>query len=425
MRVLIVGGTGFIGSAIVARLEADGHDCVTMSRSRGVGPKHVPLDIDKAVRPDDWALALNDVDAVINTAGALRAGARQSTENLHLVGISALYAACEAKGIRRIIHFSAIGVDRDAPSQFSRTKRQGEAALAARDLDWVVLRPSVVIGRTAYGGSALLRGLAALPVVITLPATAPIQPVHLDDVVETVLFFLQPSVPTRQAFDLAGPRQMSFDAAVRLIRRWLGWRPAWSVPVPAWLASLLYRLGDVAWAFGWRPPVTTIAQAEMRRGAVGDPGPWQRATGIAPRDVEAALLREPASVQERWFARLYAIKPLLYVIFGLFWLTTGLISLGPGYEHGMSLLREGGLPERFGTLTLIAGALADIVIGCCILYRPFSRFGLWAAFIVSLVYVVMGTLLVPGLWSDPLGPMLKIWPVLVLNLVAMAIREDR
>lgn len=132
----------------------------------------------------------------------------------------------------------------------------------------------------------------------------------------------------------------------------------------------------------------------MRRGATGDPGPWQQATGITPRDIETTLMGEPASVQERWFARLYAIKPLLFGVFGLFWIVTGLISLGPGYEYGMSLLREGGLPERFGAATLVAGAFADIAIGCCILYRPLSRFGLWAALIISLVYVIVGTALV-------------------------------
>jgi hypothetical protein len=74
---------------------------------------------------------------------------------------------------------------------------------------------------------------------------------------------------------------------------------------------------------------------------------------------------------------------------------------------------------------VIAGALADIIIGIAILCRPLSRYGLWAALIISLTYAVIGTALVPRLWSDPLGPMLKIWPVLMLNLVAMAIREDR
>jgi hypothetical protein len=89
------------------------------------------------------------------------------------------------------------------------------------------------------------------------------------------------------------------------------------------------------------------------------------------------------------------------------------------------LLQEGGLEGNFAALTVTAGALADIVIGLAILSRPLSRYGLWAALIISLAYIVIGTALVPRLWSDPLGPMLKIWPVLMLNLVAMAIREDR
>lgn len=425
MRILILGGTGFIGSALVARLRSDGHECVIVSRGKNAAAKDIRLDIAKAVRPEDWISALGGIDAVINAAGALQDSAGQSPEGVHVVGIDALYAACETQGVRRVIHVSAVGVDCATPSAFSRTKRDGESALMARDLDWIVLRPSVVIGRAAYGGSALLRGLAALPFMPKLPDTAPIQPVHLDDVVETVVFFLLPNAPTRQALDLAGPRQMSFDAAVGMLRRWLRWRPAWSFSVPAPVAGALFRLGDVAWAFGWRPPVNSTTQAEMRRGATGDPASWQQVAGLVPRDVEETLRHEPASVQERWFAQLYAIKPLLFGVFGLFWIATGVISLGPGYEYGMSLLREGGLPERFGTVTLGADALADIAIGCCILYRPLSRVGLWAALIISLVYVIVGTLLVPRLWSDPLGPMLKIWPVTMLNLVAMAIREDR
>jgi uncharacterized protein YbjT (DUF2867 family) len=383
------------------------------------------LDLAAPPRISAWAEELRGIDAVVNAAGVLQESSRESAAAVHVAGADALYTACEIAGVRRVIHLSAIGVDRATPSAFSKTKREAETALARRDLDWVVLRPSVVIGRSAYGGSALLRGLAALPILPVLPDTAPIQPVHLDDVVETIVRLLPPEAPSRITLDLAGPKRMSFTEAVQLFRRWLRWRPAMTVTMPSFLAGLFYRLGDAAFALGWRTPVNTTAQAEMRRGAIGDPGPWQAATGITPLDVETALMREPASVQERWFARLYALKPLVFGVFGLFWIATGLISLGPGFEYGMSLLREGGLPERFGVATLMAGALADIAIGCAILYRPLSRYGLWAALIISLVYVVVGTSLVPRLWSDPLGPMLKIWPVLMLNLVALAIREDR
>jgi hypothetical protein len=68
---------------------------------------------------------------------------------------------------------------------------------------------------------------------------------------------------------------------------------------------------------------------------------------------------------------------------------------------------------------------ARIAIGLAILYRPMTRYGLWAALTISLVYAVLGTVLVPRLWREPLGPMLKIWPIIMINLVALAIREDR
>ncbi|KRR08011.1 SDR family oxidoreductase [Bradyrhizobium valentinum] len=424
MRILIIGGTGLIGSAIHARLFAEGHDCVLVSRhpTGTPGVHHVALDIAQATDASRWKPVLEGVDAVINAAGALQG---QDMQGVHVAGSAALYAACESEGVRRVILFSAIGTDREARSDFSRTRQEGEAALMSRDLDWVVLRPSVVVGRAAYGGSALLRGLASLPVLPVMPDTAPIQPVYLDDVVETVVFFLKPGAPSRVTLDLAGPRQMVFSDAVAVFRRWLRWRPAYRLRLPVWAASMSYRAGDLAQMLGWSTPVNSTAQAEMRRGATGDPEPWRQATGIAPRDLQAAVASEPASVQERWFARLYALKPLIFGVFGLFWIVTGIISLGPGWEIGMSLLREGGLQENFAALTVIAGALADIVIGVAILWRPASRYGLWAALIISLVYVVIGTALVPRLWADPLGPMLKIWPVLILNLVAMAIREDR
>jgi hypothetical protein len=102
-----------------------------------------------------------------------------------------------------------------------------------------------------------------------------------------------------------------------------------------------------------------------------------------------------------------------------------LISLGPGWEIGMGLMREGGVGETMGALTVIAGALSDIAIGLAIAYRPTSRYGLYAALTISFVYAILGTWLVPRLWADPLGPMLKIWPIIVFNLVALAILEDR
>jgi hypothetical protein len=141
--------------------------------------------------------------------------------------------------------------------------------------------------------------------------------------------------------------------------------------------------------------------------------------------LEDALARQPVSVQERWFSRLYLLKPLVFVVLALFWLSTGIVSLGPGRERGIELVMSGGTSHAIALLATLSGGLADTAIGILIAFRRTCRIGLYAAFVISITYAIIGTILVPWLWYDPLGPMLKISPIVVLNLVALAILEDR
>jgi len=417
MRVMIVGGTGLIGAALAARLRKKGHDILAVAR-QGTDVCHIDI------TSREFVPQLVGIDAVVNCAGVLQNSLTDSTD-VHEGGVSNLIAACRHARIRRFIHLSAFGVDRDTPSQFSRTKLAGDKMLMASGLDWVILRPSVVIGRGAYGASALIRGLAALSIRPVIKGTGPLQLVHLEDVLDTIEFFLPGKAPAQLTLELVGPRRWNFDEIVDFFRAWMRWRPASKFPLPDWLASILYRLGDLVGVLGWRPPIRTTAQREIRRGAVGDGSRWQAVTGLIPRDVAKEIAADPASVQERWFARLYFLKPIILGVFGLFWLTTGAISLTNGWNYGIALLQESGLSEHAAAVTVIAGAAADLIIGATILYRPTSRYGLYAALLISVTYAAIGTVLAPRLWSDPLGPMLKIWPVMVLNLVALAIREER
>jgi hypothetical protein len=188
--------------------------------------------------------------------------------------------------------------------------------------------------------------------------------------------------------------------------------------------ALMWRLGDLAAWFGWRPPVRTTARREIVRGAIGDAQAWRQATGIDPQSLSAALSAEPAGVQERWFARLYLLKPVAYVTFILFWIMTAVVSLGPGWSWAVNVMRASPAAP-FAELTVIGGALADLAVASLLLFRRTARLGLIAAVAVTIAYVASGTLLRPDLWADPLGPMMKVWPILALNLILLAILDER
>jgi len=430
LKVLLTGATGFVGSAILSRLVAEGHEVVAVARTGGSGMRGLPaahwifLDLARVNDPRDWVPHLAGIEAVVNCAGVLQDGPRDSTAAVHSEAPAALFRACERAGVRRVIQFSAIRIDREAPTAFSRSKLAGDEALMALDLDWVILRPSVVVGRGAYGGSALFRGLGALPVLPLPRGTAPLQVVQLDDVVRTVVFFLRPDAPTRKVIEIAGPECLCLAELVSAYRRWLGWRPARILALPRWLEGAMYRLGDAVALLGWRPPVRSTAEREIVRGATGNLEDMRR-LGLHPRSLPEFFAAEPASVQERWFAGMYLLKPLIFVVIALFWIATGIISLSIGWGYGMGLMGEGGVEGTAATLTVIAGALSDLLIGLAIAYRPTTRYGLYAAIAISFTYAIIGTILVPRLWADPLGPMLKIWPIIVLHFAALAVLEDR
>jgi uncharacterized protein YbjT (DUF2867 family) len=430
MRVLVLGATGVVAAPILQRLLDGGDEVVGVSRDTETAARRLPAvrwvarDIARLTQPQDWAPLLDGIDAVVNAAGVLQDSLRDDVTALQLTSMTALYAACVAHGVRKVVQISAAGASVNAPSVFMRTKGEADDALAALDLDWVVFRPGVVLGPSAVGASAMMRALAALPVAIPLAnPEMRIRTVHADDVADAVMLALADGIPLRQVYDLVEPQSHTLKEVVSAFRAWMGYRPARIFALPSWAATALFRIGDGLGWLGWRTPMRSTAQQQMQVGIAGDPAPWTAAVRELP-GLEASLRRIPATLQERWFARVWMVKPLAVAALSIFWIATGVIALARP-DVSMAIVAIRGTPLWIAAFMVIAGGISDILLGLALLVRRWLVPTCLVMIAVSILYMIVGTIVAPDYWIDPLGPFLKVLSVIALTLVLLATAEDR
>lgn len=432
MRVLVTGAYGLIGSACLARLYREGHEVTGAGRDvrdaqrRAPYARWITTDFHRLTLAGDWLPLLKGFDAVVNCVGVLQDGMHDNVQRIQVAATTALFAACERAGIKRVVHISAIGAARSAPTAFARSKAEAEDNLARRQIEWVILRPGLVLAPAVYGGTAMLRGLAGLPFVTpVIEPDARLQVVSVDDVAAAVAHSLTPDAKLNVKWDVAHPDVLTLATLVRATRDWLGFRkrPIWRVP--RGFATVVSALADVLGYLGWRSPARSTAVRQLAAGVIGAPAPWIAATGIEPQSLEAILAQRPASVADRWFARLFLFKPVAIAGLALFWIATGIITLGPGSAVALGHLKTAGLPPKVAGPLVVGGALFDYFIGLGLLLRPATRVVLHIMLWMTVLYLIVGSVLAPQLWADPLGPYLKIVPVLIATLFTLAIIDER
>lgn len=234
MHILLTGSTGFVGSHIAALLLAQGHTVSAVSRRQGV-------DFSRMTQVADWLPHLQGVDAVINCVGIIGESGTQRFATLHTQAPIALFQASVQMGVKRIVQISALGADESAFSAYHLSKRAADDYLRSLNLDWFVLRPSLIYGKGG-ASSELFTRLAQLPVIAVLgDGGQKLQPVPIHDVAAKVLQCLESTKP-RQTLDVAGSEIVTFTEWLQTLRRTQGFPPARVLHIPFSLALAATRV---------------------------------------------------------------------------------------------------------------------------------------------------------------------------------------
>jgi uncharacterized protein YbjT (DUF2867 family) len=435
-KILVLGASGLIGRFVSDELRQRGFRVTGIARRYAGSQRAGSFDLEIPVLSmSTGALAalIRDRDAavVVNCIGVLQDGPGSHVSAVHRDFVARLLRAITAsRRAVRLIHISIPGTGVHDRTTFSRTKREAERLIAASGIPYAILRPGFVVAAPAYGGSAVLRALAALPIRLPASETAtPFQVVAVEDIATTIAWLAGRDIRDKTAgavmWDLMTPQPVTLGAVIEQFRRSLGAPKQRRIMLPARLLDFGAWLGDLASWFGWKPAIRTTALAELRRGVAGNPSPWMAATGIVPKTLVQAVGPRSATIQDKWFARLYLIKPLVIASLVVFWTLSGLIALVISYGAATRILVSHHFPPPLVGPITVGTSLMDMAIGLLIAFRRTCAAGLIAGIAASLGYMGLAAILTPDLWIEPLGALVKTWPAIVLMLLALLMLDDR
>lgn len=293
-NILVLGGTGFVGRSVCEALverARGGEGRITVPSRRPQRAKAIQLlptvEVVNADVHDEAQLArlVRGRDAVINLVAILH-GSEAAFQRVHVDLPRKLAQACQAAGVRRVVHVSSLGAAQGAPSRYLRSKAAGEAVLRSAGLDLTVLRPSVIFGADDRFLNLFAALQAVFPLMPLAGADARFQPVWVNDVARAIARALDKHASIGMTCECTGPRVYTLAELVRLAGRWSGHERA-VIPLPAALGRLQATLME--WLPGEplmsRDNLDSMRVPNVASGAV----PGLESLGIQPTALESVM----------------------------------------------------------------------------------------------------------------------------------------
>ena len=249
MNVLVVGGSGFVGSHLTRELAERGHDVTVLSREPDAAdlPDGVRTAVGDVTAYDSIEGAFADQDAVVNLVALSPLfkpkGGGEAHDRVHRGGTEHCLRAAEAHGVERFVQMSGIHADPEAETAYLRSKGEAEALVRESDLEWVIVRPTIVFGDGDEFADFVT--LLTTPVVTGLPGGGKVryQPIYVEDVAPMLADACEDDAHVGQTYELGGPEELTLAEVTRLVYRARGSKTR-VLPVPTLLAKVGLRVLD-------------------------------------------------------------------------------------------------------------------------------------------------------------------------------------
>jgi NADH dehydrogenase len=247
-RVLVLGGSGFVGRQVCEQLARLGWHITVPTRRASHAARIQGLPgltvLEASVHKEaDLARLMPGHDAVVNLVAVLH-GSNERFEQVHTELPRKIAQAMQVAGVQRLVHVSALGADAQGPSMYQRSKARGEAVLQQAPLQLTVLRPSVIFGAEDKFLNLFADLQALAPVMPLARQQTRFQPVWVGDVARAVVTSLQRPDTIGQTYELCGPEVMTLGELVQAAGQWAGvnhGRGRSVVGLPTWMGWLQAR----------------------------------------------------------------------------------------------------------------------------------------------------------------------------------------
>jgi uncharacterized protein YbjT (DUF2867 family) len=246
-RVVVLGGSGFVGSHLTSALSTAAWRVFAVTRSRARARHLLLLPTVEVIEadPQDGVAMTNlfrGADAVINLVGILNERAPRLTfDHVHVELARTVVAACRTANVTRLLHMSALNADRAGPSRYLRSKGEAEEIVMGSGLAWTIFRPSIIFGREDSFLNMFAELMRHLPVIALAAPNARFQPVHVTDVVNCFVRALGDDERIGKRFNLCGPNVYTLKNLVEYVGEVTGLRRP-VVPLGPALSKLSARI---------------------------------------------------------------------------------------------------------------------------------------------------------------------------------------